>query len=271
MNAYPSLKDRVVLVTGGSRGLGREMALALAEQGARIAITDISDSAPLRKTAGEIEALTGQGGARSFVADVRDFAACKRAVDATHQHFGRIDVLINNAGLGMMPVSNNYIKVRPKFWEISPESWRLIMDTNIHGVFNMARLAVPHMVAQGFGKLINISTSEQTMVRKGFSPYGPSKAALEAMSRVWAQDLEGTGVDVNIYLPGGAADTDIVPSGPDRRGADGNLLPPSIMRPAILWLCADESNGRTGGRYIARFWDDSLPAAEAAAKASMVR
>jgi 3-oxoacyl-[acyl-carrier protein] reductase len=168
----------------------------------------------------------------------------------------------------MMPVSANYIKDRPVFWEISPEPWRLIMDTNIHGVFNMARIAVPHMIVQKFGKVINISTSEQTMVRKGFSPYGPSKAALEAMSRVWAQDLEGTGVDLNIYLPGGATDTDIFPQGEGRRGADGNLLPTSIMRPAILWLCADDSNGKTGGRYIARLWDDALPAQEAAAKAA---
>src|SRR5690606_10784991 len=127
--------------------------------------------------------------------------------------------------------------------------------------------AVPHMVAQGFGKVINISTSDQTMVRKGYSPYGPTKAALEAASRVWAQDLEGTGVEVYVYLPGGAADTDLLPSGPDRKGADGNLLPPSIMRRAILWLCADDSTGMSGGRYIARMWDEALPAAEAAAAA----
>jgi len=265
---YPSLKDRVVLITGGSRGLGREMALALAEAGARISITGSSDTPQLRKTAAQLEAWTGKGRSLFFAADVRDFEACKRAVDETRKQFGRIDVLVNNAGLGMMPVSANYIKERPVFWEIGPEPWRMIMDTNIHGVFNMARLSVPHMIAQKFGKVINISTSEQTMVRKGFSPYGPSKAALEAMSKVWAQDLEGTGVDLNVYLPGGATDTDIFPPGEDRRGADGNLFPPSIMRPAILWLCADDSNGQSGKRYIARFWDDSLPSAEAAAQAS---
>ncbi|RIV12340.1 SDR family oxidoreductase, partial [Klebsiella pneumoniae] len=135
---------------------------------------------------------------------------------------------------------------------------------NINGTFNMARAAVPHMVTAGFGKVINISTSDQTIVRKGYAPYGPTKAALEATSRIWAQDLAGTGVDVNVYLPGGAADTGLLPDSPDKTGADGNLLPASIMRRAILWLCADQANGQTGGRYIARLWDDNLAPAEAA-------
>lgn len=132
----------------------------------------------------------------------------------------------------------------------------------------MARACVPHMLANGFGKVINISTSDQTMARRGYSPYGPSKAALEAMSRVWAQDLEGKGVDVNVYLPGGAVDTDVLPPGAGKRGADGMLLAPSIMRRGIVWLCSDASNGQTGGRYIARLWDESLPGGEAARGAS---
>ena len=131
----------------------------------------------------------------------------------------------------------------------------------------MTRAAAPVMVARGFGKIINISTSAQTMVRKGYSPYGPSKAALEAASRIWAQDLEGTGVDVNVYLPGGAVDTDLLPKGSVRRGADGMLLSPDIMKRGIRWLCADESNGRTRQRFIALFWDETLPANDVAEKA----
>jgi 3-oxoacyl-[acyl-carrier protein] reductase len=115
------------------------------------------------------------------------------------------------------------------------------------------------MMARGFGKIVNISTSAQTMVRRGYAPYGPTKAALEAASRIWAADLAGTGVDVNVYLPGGASDTDLIPPGPERKGADGMLLPAAIMRRGIGWLCADDSNGQTGGRYIARLWDAALP------------
>ena len=132
----------------------------------------------------------------------------------------------------------------------------------------MARAVVPGMVARGSGKVINVSTSDQTMVRRGYSPYGPSKAGLEAASRVWAQDLEGTGVTVNVYLPGGAADTDLLPPSADKKGADGNLLPAAIMRRGIGWLAGPGSDGVTGKRFIARLWDERLDPAEAAAAAA---
>jgi NAD(P)-dependent dehydrogenase (short-subunit alcohol dehydrogenase family) len=115
------------------------------------------------------------------------------------------------------------------------------------------------MLERGFGKIINISTSDQTMIRNGYAPYGPTKAFLEAASRVWAADLAGTGVDVNVLLPGGAADTDLLPPSPNKKGADGNLLAPSVMRAPVCWLASDASNGITGARYIARLWDDAHP------------
>jgi 3-oxoacyl-[acyl-carrier protein] reductase len=173
-------------------------------------------------------------------------------------------ILINNAGRGMRLINHTF-NVKPAyFWESDPDAWRTIIETNVIGAFNMARAATPFMVAEEFGKIINISTSDQTMIRKGYSPYGPSKAALEACSRVWAQDLDGKGVDVNVYLPGGATDTDLLPPGGHKKGADGMMLPAAIIRRGIRWLCADESNGLTGRRYIARLWDESLPDAQAA-------
>jgi 3-oxoacyl-[acyl-carrier protein] reductase len=263
---FPSLAGRVAIVTGASRGLGREMALEMAAAGMRVALTGASESAALADATAEANRLS-PGSAIAVVADVADFFACEAAVARIVAAFGRLDVLVNNAGLGMRLISERFNTEPTKFWQADPAAWRRIVETNVVGAFNMARAAVPGMVTQGFGKVINISTSDQTMVRRGYSPYGPSKAALEGASRVWAQDLEGTGVDVNVYLPGGAADTDLLPSGPGKKGADGNLLPASIMRRGILWLCADESNGMTGGRYIARLWDESLPVAEAAAGA----
>jgi 3-oxoacyl-[acyl-carrier protein] reductase len=177
--------------------------------------------------------------------------------------FGRIDVLVNNAGRGMRLVSESFNTVPVKFWEIAPESWRKIIDINVTGAFNMARTVTPAMVAQGFGRIVNISTSPKTMVRRGYSPYGPSKSALEAMSRIWAEELAGTGVTVNALLPGGAADTELLPPGPNRRGADGNLLDPAIMQAPIVWLASDASSDHTGKRYVARLWNADLPVEEA--------
>ena len=255
MTPDPSLKDRVVLITGGARGLGREMALALAEAGACLCITGATETTALGKTTEDLVALIGAEKVLPLAADVSDRDAAEDAVGACVDHFGRIDVLVNNAGRGMRLISDTFNTQPTKFWQADPDAWTTIVDINVNGPFRMAQAAVPHMLDRTFGKIINISTSDQTMVRTGYAPYGPSKAFLEAASRVWAADLAGTGVDVNVLLPGGAADTDLLPPAPGKKGADGNLLPPSVMRAPILWLCSDASNGQTGGRYIGRLWD----------------
>ena len=274
MAADPSLAGRVAIVTGASRGLGLEMAVEMAAAGMKVALTGSRPGMALDEAVEQARAAAiraaGPGGrdnVAGVVADVCSYAACEVVVAETVARFGRLDVLVNNAGVGMRLISERFNTEPTRFWEAAPDAWKAIIDTNVTGAFNMARAAVPGMVAQGFGKVINVSTSDQTMVRKGYSPYGPSKAALEAASRIWAQDLQGTGVTVNVYLPGGAADTDLLPSGPGKKGADGNLLPPSIMRRAILWLCSDASNEESGSRYIARLWDEGLAPDDAAAGA----
>ncbi|MES2911112.1 MAG: SDR family oxidoreductase [Pseudomonadota bacterium] len=259
-----SLQDRVVIVTGGVRGLGREMALELAALGARVVVTGASESDAMRETIAMATAVAGEGRVVGIAADVSNFAACESVLKFTLEKFGALHVLVNNAGQGMRLISETFNTKPVPFWEVEPQHWSSIMGTNVNGVFNMSRACVPYMLSKGFGKVVNISTSDPTMVRKGYSPYGPSKAAMEAMSRVWSQDLEGTGVDVNVYLPGGAADTDLLPPSENKRGADGNLLPAAIMRRGIGWLCSDASNGKTGGRYIARLWDEAVPLAEGA-------
>ncbi|TFF27690.1 SDR family oxidoreductase [Jiella endophytica] len=263
MSSHPSLAGRVVVVTGSSRGLGREMALELAGHGALLVITGAAETPELAATAEEI----GADRALALAADVCDPAAAEAVVAAAEARFGRVDVLVNNAGRGMRLVSETFNSQPTNFWEVSPEAWKTIVDINVNGAFNMARAATPGMISRGFGRIVNISTSDITMVRRGYSPYGPSKAALEAASRVWAADLAGTGVTVNVYLPGGAADTDLLPPGPGKKGADGNLLPAAIMRRAICWLASDASSAVTGARFIARNWDPALPDDEAAAAA----
>lgn len=266
--AHPSLRDRVVLITGGARGIGREMALALLAAGARIVVTAARSADDLAAIAAEAEAIAGPGRLIALRADVTSREDCAEVVARTLGAFGAIHALVNNAGRGMLELSPVFNTAAPRFWEIDAEGWERIIRINLVGAFFMAHAAAPHMVAQGFGRIVNVSTSPQTMVRKGYSPYGPSKAGLEAATSVWAKDLAGTGVTCNVVLPGGATDTKFIPgSGPHRRGADGMLLPADILNPAILWLLSDAADGVTAQRIIGRLWDPSLPPEAAAAKA----
>lgn len=257
MSTY-DLTGLVAIVTGAARGLGREMALELATLGAHVVITASQDTPAYRETLAQI-GPKGMG----VISDAGDATAAADLVAQVMARFGRIDVLVNNAGRGMRLISETFNTEPTKFWQASPQAWTQIIQINLNGAFYLAHAVTPHMIAQGRGKIINISTSAQTMVRKGYAPYGPSKAGLEAASRVWAQDLMGTGVDVNVYLPGGAADTDLLPPSENKRGADGNLLPASIMRRAIGWLASSASDGVTGARFIAAKWLVDLPDAQA--------
>lgn len=249
---FPSLAGRSVIVTGGGRGLGREMALALAEAGANVMATAAYSKDELARL--KVDAESYSGHIETIVADAANYADCEQVINATIDAFGSVQCLVNNAGRGMRLVSETFTTRPCLFWNTHPDDWHTIVNCNINGPFNMAHAVTPVLVEQGFGKIINISTSLQTMTRTGYSPYGPSKAALEAASLVWAADLKDTGVTVNVLLPGGATDTALLPDMPNKRGADGNLLSPTLMRAPVLWLCSDASDGHTAERYIARLW-----------------
>ena len=144
---------------------------------------------------------------------------------------------------------------------------RTIIETNFFAPFLMARAAMPHLLDQGRGRIVNVTTSIPTMQRRGYFPYGPAKAGFEAATRVWAGDVEGTGVTVNILIPGGATDTDILPGrlgDKTRSGADGKLLEPDVMVAPIRWLASTASDGVNGMRIIADRWDTALDAGTAA-------
>jgi NAD(P)-dependent dehydrogenase (short-subunit alcohol dehydrogenase family) len=122
------------------------------------------------------------------------------------------------------------------------------------------------MVKAGWGRIVNISMNQDTMRRGGFSPYGPSKAALESETIIWAQDLAGTGVTVNALLPGGATLTGMIPNSASDE-IRSKLLDPSIMVPPLLWLLSSDADGTTGRRVAATLWPTELgdrQAAEAA-------
>jgi NAD(P)-dependent dehydrogenase (short-subunit alcohol dehydrogenase family) len=256
--ADPSLIDRVVIVTGGSRGIGREIAMTLVEAGARIAVVGLHDSPQLAKTVQDARSIAGGGRLIPIVADLRRDADCRRIATETIKAFGTIHVLFNNAGLTLQVIADSSGKEQTMFWETDVAAWHAMVDTNVHGVFLMARAATPTMIAQKFGKIINVSTNRHTMLRLGGSSYGGAKAFVETASRVWANELEGTGVTVNVLLPGGPINT-AMPADPP---TNNRFLPVSIMRAPALWLTSDQSNGHTAQRFLARLWDEKLPLAE---------
>ncbi len=262
------LTGRIAIVTGGGRGLGRSMTLALTGAGANVAAAmHIADDA--EKISADCVDLPGE--VLPVVADIRDADACKRIVAETVERFGAPHMLVNNAGVGMLLVSDTFTQTPTKFWQVEVETWRRIVDTNFNGAFQMAREAVPHFLDAGWGRIVNVTTSVHTMQRQGFSPYGSSKAAFEAATSSWAGDLDGTGVTVNILIPGGAADTNLLPGNPGdpgRLGADGKLIDPVVMRAPVVWLASDHSNGVTGQRFIGNDWDAGLAPDRAAANAA---
>jgi NAD(P)-dependent dehydrogenase (short-subunit alcohol dehydrogenase family) len=243
------LAGRVAIVTGGGRGLGRAMTLGLAQAGAMIVATAARESAEVERVAAEAAA----GRVLPILADVTKEDDCARVVTAALDRFGRLDVLVNNAGRGMKYVSEKFMTEPTRFWETPSDVWRLVIDTNVVGPFLMARAAAPPMLAAGWGRIINISMNRDTMRRPGFSPYGPSKAALESATAIWAQDLAGTGVTVNALLPGGATLTGMIPAGfPDR--LRGKLLDPAVMVAPLLWLVSVRADHITGRRVTAADW-----------------
>jgi 3-oxoacyl-[acyl-carrier protein] reductase len=131
----------------------------------------------------------------------------------------------------------------------------MVINTNVNGVFLMTRAVIPHMLNRRFGRIINVSINRETMRRKGFTPYGPSKAALESMSTIWAQELEGTGITLNLLLPGGATNTGMIPDTfPESQRT--KLINPSVMGPPAVYLASDDAAGINGKRILAIEWKE---------------
>jgi NAD(P)-dependent dehydrogenase (short-subunit alcohol dehydrogenase family) len=262
------LDGTVAIVTGAARGLGQAMATALVRAGANVVFADV-DAAALATAVRALANQSNCGEALGIACDITSRADCERLVDATLQKFGALHVLVNNAAKGQGNLERSPHTTSLRFWESDPEIWQQVIITNINGTFLMARTAVPHMLKGGFGRIVNITTSLATMQRRNNSPYGVTKAAIEAETLIWAQELKDTGVTVNSLIPGGAADTEFVHEASRKElAAMGRaLLSPSVMVPPILWLASRMSDGVTGARFVGKLWDNALPTNEAAAKA----
>ncbi|MSP52448.1 MAG: 3-oxoacyl-ACP reductase FabG [Alphaproteobacteria bacterium] len=191
-DSFASLKDRVVIVTGGGRGIGRAYVHGFAKQGAITVIAEI-DGVSARTVEGEIRRANGR--AIAVATDVADVASVKAMVDRAMGEFGRIDVLVNNAAYFAD------IEMRP-FYEIPDAEWDRVMRVNITGCFNCAKAAVGPMRARGFGRIVNISSSVVEIGRPNYLHYVTSKSALIGMTRGMAKELGDFGITVNAIMPG---------------------------------------------------------------------
>ena len=186
-----TLTGKVAFVTGGSRGIGLAIARALLGRGAQVAITATSD-ATLRKGATELEAVSDAAAVLPIRADVRRHAEVEQALDTAVRRFGGIDVLVNNAGVGLFrPVS-----------EMSVDEWHRVIDTNLTGVFYCCRAALPHLRQRGGGWIINVSSLAGKNAFPEAAAYCASKAGLNAFSEALMQEVRHDGIRVAYVMPG---------------------------------------------------------------------
>jgi NAD(P)-dependent dehydrogenase (short-subunit alcohol dehydrogenase family) len=250
----PSLSNVIVIVTGGARGLGRAMTLALLRSGRRVVVADLPVSAAeVRELTGIAAQEQSQDRLLAVECDVTQWEQCLNVVNKAIDRFGTVHGLVNNAGIGMQDIGNVLVGKRKPFYEVDANAWRNAIDINVNGPFLMAKAITPQLVKQGWGRIVNIETSSYTMMMDGFSPYGPSKAALESATVIWAKDLIGTGVTVNALAPGGPVNTRMIPK--SEVGDRSTLIQPEVMMAPIVWLMSARSDGVSGRRIIAKEWD----------------
>ncbi|MFZ0482725.1 MAG: SDR family oxidoreductase [Desulfobacterales bacterium] len=241
------LHGKVAIITGGGRGIGRAIAEAYANNGAKVVVTAAIQKDEIDETALKING-------KAILADITKPDDVRKLVDSVITEFGKIDILVNNAARGMRFVNESFMTEPKPFWKTDADNWQMVINTNVNGTYLITKTVIPQMLKQKFGRIINISINLETMKREGFSPYGPSKAALESMSIIWAQELAGTGITLNILLPGGATLTGMIPSNfPEDKKQ--NLLKPDIIAPAAIYLASDEAENINGQRIIAVEWN----------------
>ncbi len=240
------LAGRTAIVTGGAKGIGRHYSLALAAEGAQVMIADIADGAAV---ASEIASKHGANSVASAIADVSDESSVKALVAATMERFGKIDVLVNNAAL-FVPLQET------KCTEIDAELWDRVMAVNLRGPFLMMKHVAPHMIAQGYGKIINIGSGTAFRGIPWMLHYVTSKGGIMAFTRALARELGEHGIRVNTLAPGFTLSDTVVRENPghvatarDRAVASRSLQRdehPQDLLGALIFLASADSDFITG-------------------------
>jgi 3-oxoacyl-[acyl-carrier protein] reductase len=225
------LQDKVVLVTGGGRGLGRAIALECAQEGATVVVVARS-SDEVAETAWLIEELGRP--AFGLAADVRDAAQVHSLVAQVGTDVGPVQTLVNSAGVGL----------RAPIHEIDEGQWDTVMDTLVKGTYLFSHAVIPQMITQGGGNIINIGAPLDRIAVPGFAAYYAAKCAVDGLTRVMAKDLRRFGINVNTLHPGGFVDTRMVrETVPEARKG---LLDPSEIAAAAVELAALTPRAQTG-------------------------
>ena len=235
------LENKVAIVTGGARGLGKAYCLRMAEEGAKVVVADILEQ-EAEETASEIKAKGGE--AIAVKTDVTSEAATQQMADKTVKAFGRIDVLVNNAGFyhGMS---------RKPFYEISSEEWDKMMDVSAKGTWICCKAVFPQMKTQGKGKIINVSSEAVFAPTKGLIHYTAAKAAVIGITRVLAGELGQYGICVNVIVPG-VIDTPATRSYVSMEKMDASSVPmkrfgvPEDIVGSVVFFASDDSDFISG-------------------------
>lgn len=244
------LDGEVIIVTGASRGLGREMTLRFSAEGARVVLN--------ARSRDDLEAVAAEASGDTLVApgDVTDPAAVAGVVDATIEAYGRVDTLVNNAGVGLLSLQDQ----AKRLVDVTEDEWDVIIDTNLKGVFLFTKAVLPAMIEQGRGNVINISSGVGRDVylvgESAWTPYTVSKWGLEALTRITDVEYGDAGINANSLDPGGRAQTkfwDHLPAEEHRE-----ILPPDVMNAAAVLLAAQGPNGISGEAMDANEWEARL-------------
>jgi NAD(P)-dependent dehydrogenase (short-subunit alcohol dehydrogenase family) len=240
------LDGRVAIVTGGAKGIGRHYSHALAAEGARLMIADIADGQEVA------DAIAGDHGANSVasaVTDVSDESAVKALVAKTVERFGKIDILVNNAALFAALQETNCTEIEAALWD-------RVMAVNLRGPFLMMKHVVPHMIAQGYGKIINIGSGTAYRGISHLLHYVTSKGGIVAFTRALSRELGEHGIRVNTLTPGFTLSDTVVKENPGHvetarpRAVAGRALPrdehPQDLLGALIFLASADSDFITG-------------------------
>ncbi|WP_433931576.1 SDR family NAD(P)-dependent oxidoreductase [Sorangium cellulosum] len=241
------LKKRAALVTGGSQGIGKEVALQLAAEGARVALTYRSEREKAREVVQEIERRGGE--ALALELDLGSLESVKAAVAAVLARFGQLDVLVNNA----VRWSERLPWEAQRFEDIPLEEWQGTIHDNVDGAFAAIQAAVPSMRARGWGRIVNLSSGAALDGVVGSGPYAAAKSALHGLTAVLARELGPHGILANVVVPGltltDNVSARISPEFAERRGKAypvGRLLRAEEVAPTIVFLCSAANTAVTG-------------------------